>query len=157
MPASRSRRPSSASCNTTTATNALVALPMFHGTSGSTGPLAGSSVGVPAETSVIVPSAARNARRAPTNSPTAWCNSRMLLSVRRIASASDVGGAPLVGGAELVGAAALAGGAVSGVVGGASRAGRWTLVLGVASASEEYTVAASRSPTAATVAAAWAT
>ena len=37
MPVSRSMRPSSASCSTTTATNVLVALPMFHGTSGSIG------------------------------------------------------------------------------------------------------------------------
>ena len=59
MPASRSRRPSSASCSTTTATNVLVALPMFHATSGSTGPDAGSTVAVPAVTSVMAPSRSR--------------------------------------------------------------------------------------------------
>ena len=83
MPASRSRRPSSASCSTTTATNVLVTLPMFHATSRSTGPLAGSTVGVPAAASVIVPSASRSAMRAPTNSPAAWWSSRMSCSIVR--------------------------------------------------------------------------
>ena len=41
IPASRSMRPSSASCSTTTATNVLVTLPMFHGMSRSTGRLPG--------------------------------------------------------------------------------------------------------------------
>ncbi len=53
IPASRSMRPSSASCSTTTATKDLVTLPTFNGTFGSSGPLAGSSACVPDVTSVI--------------------------------------------------------------------------------------------------------
>ena len=48
--------PSSASCSTTTATNVLVTLPMFHGTSRSTARLAGSTVVVPSAASVMCPS-----------------------------------------------------------------------------------------------------
>src|SRR4051812_14952194 len=131
MPASRSRRPSSASCSTTTATNVLVALPMFHATSGSTGPEAGSTAVVPAVTSVTAPSPSGSAMRAPTNSPAPRWDSRMLRSAPAVgdgsaAAAVVVDGAAVVVGVAAatvtvdVGAATVVGGAVAGAAGRAA-------------------------------------
>ena len=89
IPASRSMRPSWASWSTTTATKVFVTLPTPHATSGSTGPLAGSTVGVPAVASVMVPSRSRRAMRAPTNSPASWWDCRIPSS---IASRAGFGG-----------------------------------------------------------------
>src|SRR4029079_12014356 len=102
-------------------TNVLVTLPTFHGVSRSTGPLAGSTVVVPAVASLIVPSLSSTAMRAPTKSPAAWWLARMLES-----SASY---RPCTGGV-VVGATELTGGRVSGG-GGATVVGA-TLTLVVA-------------------------
>src|SRR4051794_3446246 len=132
-------RPSWASWSTTTATKVFVTLPTPQATSGSTGPLAGSSVGVPAVASVTGPSRSRRAMRAPTNSPASWWDCRIPSS---IASRAGLGG-EVIGGTVVAGAAVVTGAAV--VVGAAALVAGATVVVGAVAPlpDEEHAVAAS--------------
>ena len=129
---------------------------MFHATSGSTGALEGSTVVVPSVTSVTVPSLSRRAMRAPTNSPAAWCDSRIPLSMAaRAASGSEVGGAAVVDGADVSGgrvSTVVAGAVAGGEVAGGEVAGATAGVDVAVPSLEEQAVATSRSPAAAEMA-----